>query len=102
MLAAKVAETKPYALDRSSVDVTSATYANTTEKVTAKTPLIEIMAKNHHELMVMSGIGAHVKNTVIRRKNFRPHTSDSAPINGALRNDRMPLIPITMPFIRNV
>lgn len=46
-LAAKVAETKPYAFDRSSVVVTSATYAKTTENVTANTPLIEIIAKNH-------------------------------------------------------
>lgn len=56
----------------------------------------------YHVLIVINGIGAHVKNTVIRRKNFRPHTSDSAPISGALRNDRIPLIPITKPFIKNV
>jgi hypothetical protein len=46
-LAANVADTRPYALDRSSIVVTSATYANTTEKVTANTPDIEIIAKNH-------------------------------------------------------
>lgn len=62
---------------------------------------MQILSTNH-VLMVINGIGAHVKNTVIRRKNFRPHTSDSAPINGALKNDRIPLIPITKPFIRNV
>lgn len=56
----------------------------------------------HHELMDISGMGAHVKNTVISRKNFRPHTSDNAPTSGALKNDNMPLIPITSPFIRNV
>lgn len=101
-LAANVAETSPYALDRSSVVVTSATYAKTTENVTANTPLIEIIAKNHHVFIVISGIGAHVKNTVISRKNFLPQTSDRAPISGALRNERMPLMPITRPFIRNV
>lgn len=47
-------------------------------------------------------MGTHVKNTVMRRKNFRPQTSDKAPISGALRKDRMPLMPITKPFIRNV
>lgn len=36
------------------------------------------------------------------RKNLRPQTSDKAPISGALRNERMPLMPITRPFIRNV
>ena len=36
------------------------------------------------------GMGAQVKNTVTRRNDFRPHTSDRAPINGAERNDRMP------------
>lgn len=53
-------------------------------------------------LIVISGIGAHVKKTVIRRKNFLPQTSESAPINGALKNDKIPLMPITRPFIRNV
>ena len=38
----------------------------------------------------MSGMGAHVKKTVSSRKDFRPHTSDSAPIRGALRNDNSP------------
>lgn len=47
-------------------------------------------------------MGTHVKKTVMRRKNFRPHTSDRAPISGAERKERMPLIPITRPFIRNV
>lgn len=47
-------------------------------------------------------MGTQVKNTVMRRKNFRPHTSDSAPMSGALRNERMPLMPITSPFMRNV
>lgn len=47
-------------------------------------------------------MGAQVKNTVISRKNFRPHTSDNAPMSGALRNERIPLMPITRPFIRNV
>lgn len=56
----------------------------------------------HHELIDMSGIGAHVKKTVMRRKNFLPHTSDSAPISGADKKEKIPLIPITRPFIRNV
>lgn len=60
------------------------------------------MQYSHHEFMDINGIGAHVKNTVINRKNFRPHTSDNAPISGALRNDNIPLMPITKPFIRNV
>lgn len=47
-------------------------------------------------------MGAHVKKTVINRKNLRPQTSDNAPTSGALRNDNMPLIPITSPFMRNV
>lgn len=50
----------------------------------------------------MSGIGAHVKKTVIRRKNFLPHTSESAPMSGADKNEKIPLIPITKPFIKNV
>lgn len=50
----------------------------------------------------MSGIGAHVKNTVTRRKNFLPHTSERAPIRGADKKEKIPLIPITRPFIRNV
>ena len=70
--------------------VTSATYANTTEKVTAKTPDIEIMAKYHQVFICMSGMGAHVKNTVKIKNNFLPHTSDNAPINGALKKDRSP------------
>ena len=35
-------------------------------------------------------MGTQVKNTVIRRKNFRPQRSESPPINGALRNDKNP------------
>jgi hypothetical protein len=56
----------------------------------------------HHELIDMSGIGAHVKNTVMRRKNFLPHTSERAPMRGADKKEKMPLIPITSPFMRNV
>lgn len=97
-----MAETKPYARERCSNVVTSATYANTTENVTANMPLIEIIAKNHHVFIVISGIGAHVKNTVMSKKNFLPHMSERAPMRGALRNDKMPLIPMTSPFIKNV
>lgn len=60
------------------------------------------MAKNHQVLMLINGSGAHVKATVISKKNLRPHTSDSAPINGADKNDKIPLIPIMRPFIKNV
>ena len=35
-------------------------------------------------------MGAQVKKTVRRRKDFLPHASDSAPISGAHRKDRMP------------
>lgn len=73
--------------------VMSATYANTTENVTAKTPETDITAKYHHGLIFISGIGAQVKNTVSSRKDFRPHTSDRAPMSGALRNDNKPFTP---------
>lgn len=52
--------------------------------------------------MVISGIGAQVKNTVTNKKNLRPQISDRAPINGADKKERIPLMPITNPFIRNV
>ena len=35
-------------------------------------------------------MGAQVKKTARRRKDFLPHASDSAPISGAHRKDRMP------------
>ena len=38
----------------------------------------------------MSGIGAQVINTVRAKKYLRPHTSDNAPSNGALKNDKTP------------
>ena len=44
----------------------------------------------HHGLIFISGMGAHVKKTVSSKKDFRPHTSDNAPIRGALRNDNRP------------
>lgn len=44
----------------------------------------------YHGLIFISGMGAHVKKTVSSKKDFRPHTSDSAPISGALRNDNRP------------
>ena len=53
-------------------------------------PRLALGVHAHHGLIFMSGIGAHVKKTVSRRKDFRPHTSDSAPIRGALRNDSRP------------
>jgi len=42
-------------------------------------PEIEIMAKYHQLLIFIKGMGAHVKKTVIKRKNFLPQISDSAP-----------------------
>lgn len=59
-------------------------------------------AKYHHGLIFISGMGAHVKKTVSSRKDLRPHTSDSAPIRGALRKDNRPFTPWISPFIRNV
>lgn len=44
----------------------------------------------HHGLIFISGMGAHVKKTVSSKKDLRPHTSDNAPIRGALRNDNRP------------
>lgn len=44
----------------------------------------------HQGLIFMRGMGAHVKKTVSSRKDLRPHTSDSAPISGALRKDSRP------------
>ena len=47
-----------------------------------------------------NGTGRHVNNAVISRKIFLPKTSDKAPIRGADRKLRNPLIPITTPFMR--
>lgn len=44
----------------------------------------------YHGLIFIRGMGAHVKKTVSSKKDLRPHTSDNAPIRGALRNDNMP------------
>lgn len=44
----------------------------------------------YHGLIFIKGIGAHVKNTVSSKKDFRPQTSERAPISGALRNDNKP------------
>lgn len=43
-------------------------------------------------LMRIKGMGAQVKNTVTRRKDFLPHTSESAPMRGALMNDSKPWV----------
>ena len=48
------------------------------------------MAKYHQLLIFMSGMGAHVKKTVINRKNFLPQMSDRAPISGAERKESRP------------
>lgn len=45
---------------------------------------------SYQGLILMSGIGAQVKNTVASRKGFRPHTSDKAPMSGALMKDNRP------------
>lgn len=44
----------------------------------------------YHGLIFIKGIGAHVKNTVSSKKDFRPQTSERAPIRGALRKDNKP------------
>lgn len=46
--------------------------------------------QTHHGLIFIRGIGAHVKKTVRRRKDFLPQTSERAPINGALRKESRP------------
>ena len=43
------------------------------------------------------GMGAQVKKTVMNKKVFLPQMSDSAPIRGAERKERMPLIPLMRP-----
>lgn len=44
----------------------------------------------HHGLITIRGIGKQVKKTVPRRKGFLPHTSDRAPMSGALRKESRP------------
>lgn len=44
----------------------------------------------YHGLSLIRGMGAQVKNTVTNRNDRLPHTSDRAPINGALINDNRP------------
>lgn len=44
----------------------------------------------HHGLMAIRGIGKQVKKTVPSRKGFLPHTSDRAPMSGALRKESRP------------
>lgn len=46
--------------------------------------------RSYHGLSLISGMGAQVKNTVTNRKDRLPHTSDKAPIRGALMKDRRP------------
>ena len=65
-------------------------------------PEMEIMAKYHHGLIFMKGMGAQVKKTVTSRKNLRPQMSERAPTRGAERKERKPLMPTISPFIRNV
>lgn len=50
----------------------------------------ECFRKTYQGLTLSIGIGKQVKNTVKRRNDFLPQTSDNAPIRGALRNDRRP------------
>ena len=51
---------------------------------------IQTRCPTHQVLIFMNGMGRQVKNTVMSRKNFLPHTSLRAPIKGADKNDRMP------------
>ena len=44
-------------------------------------------------------MGRQVKKAVMKRKIFRPHTSDSAPISGAERKLRIPFTPMITPFM---
>ena len=44
-------------------------------------------------------MGRQVKKAVMKRKIFRPHTSDSAPISGAERKLRKPFTPMITPFM---
>lgn len=44
----------------------------------------------YHGLILISGIGIHVKKTVKRRKDLRPQTSDRAPTSGALKKESIP------------
>lgn len=44
----------------------------------------------YHGLIFINGIGAHVKNTVSSKKDFRPQTSERAPMSGALRKESRP------------
>ena len=60
------------------------------------------MAKYHIVLILINGIGKHVKKTVINRNTLRPHISDIAPISGALKNDNIPFRPCMSPLARNV
>ena len=46
--------------------------------------------QSYHGLRRMRGMGAQVKNTVTNRKERLPHTSDKAPIRGALMKERRP------------
>ena len=45
------------------------------------------------------GMGRQVKKAVMKRKIFRPHTSESAPISGAERKLRKPFTPMITPFM---
>ena len=57
--------------------------------------------QNHGESLATSylnkGIGAQVKKTVMNKNVFLPQISESAPMSGAERKDRMPLIPLMRP-----
>ena len=50
----------------------------------------------------MQMVTHQVKKTVTRRKNFRPQMSLKAPIRGAERKLRIPLMPRMSPFMRKV
>ena len=47
---------------------------------------------------LIKGIGTQVKKAVMSRNNFLPQTSERAPINGAERKLRKPLMPMIIPL----
>ena len=59
---------------------------------------IKSLLQTYHGLNLRSGMGIHVKKTVTRRKDLRPHTSERAPIKGALRKDKRPWKKVTTTY----
>ena len=59
-------------------------------------------AKNQYGRIISKGIGKQVATTVINNRGLRPLASEKAPIKGADKNERKPLIPWIKPLINNV